>query len=231
LARHGTHYRAAAELRNQGAYVRAGIGNYNGYFTGAWYNRYGGAWAAAGWRDSDAWRAANWGTVAGWGGYSAEPTYYDYGSSAVYNQNYVYVNGEQAGSTYDYYQQATTIADASTQAQPARQEQWLPLGVFAMAQGEETTSHDLFQLALSKEGIIRGNYYNALTDTTEPVSGAVDRKTQRAAWIVGARKFPVYDAGIANLTRDETTIMVHYKDRSQQFTLFRLEQPQGPRSN
>jgi len=29
-----------------------------------------------------------------------------------------------------------------------------------------------------------------------------------------------------NLTNDETTMMVHYaKDRSQQFTLFRIEKP------
>jgi hypothetical protein len=38
-----------------------------------------------------------------------------------------------------------------------------------MVQGEETTAYNLFQLAINKEGILRGNYYNALTDSTEPV--------------------------------------------------------------
>lgn len=50
---------------------------------------------------------------------------------------------------------------------------------------------------------------------------------QRAAWTVGERKTPVYEAGIANLTKNETTMLVHYdKDRSQQYTLIRVEEPE-----
>ena len=95
-----------------------------------------------------------------------------------------------------------------------------------MVQGEETTAYNIFQLAINKSGVIRGNYYNALTDSSEPVYGSVDKKTQRAAWTVGDKKAPVYEAGIANLTTDNTTMMVHYsKDRSQQFSLFRIEKP------
>ena len=54
-------------------------------------------------------------------------------------------------------------------------------------QGEETKSNHIFQLAVNKDGVIRGNYYNAVTDTTE-VYGSVDKKTQRAAWTVGDRR-------------------------------------------
>ena len=90
----------------------------------------------------------------------------------------------------------------------------------------ETKSTNIFQLAINKDGVIRGEYYNALTDTTEPVYGSVDAKTQRAAWTVGDRKSPVYEAGIANLTKDETTMLVHYfKSDAQQFTLVRIEKP------
>ena len=78
------------------------------------------------------------------------------------------------------------------------------------------------------DGILRGNYYDALSDTTVPVYGAVDRKTQRAAWTIGDRKDTVYETGIANLTEPETTMLVHFgKDRTQQWTLVRLEKPQG----
>ena len=39
---------------------------------------------------------------------------------------------------------------------------------------------------------------------------------------------PVYEAGCANLTKAETTMLVHFgKDRSQQWTLIRIEQPEG----
>ena len=60
-----------------------------------------------------------------------------------------------------------------------------------------------------------------------PVYGSVDRKTQRAAWTVGDRKDTVYETGIGNLTEAETSMLVHFgKDRTQQWTLVRLEKPQ-----
>src|SRR5712671_4445303 len=97
-----------------------------------------------------------------------------------------------------------------------------------MVREGDTTATNIFQLAVNKDGVIRGNYYNALTDTTEPVYGSVDKATQRAAWTVADRKTPVYEAGIANLTKDETTMLAHFsKENSQQFTLVRIQQPEG----
>ena len=96
-----------------------------------------------------------------------------------------------------------------------------------MVQGERTDSNDLFQLAVNKAGTIRGNFYNVLSDTTLPVNGAVDKKSQRAAWTVGDKKEPIYEAGFANLTKAETTLLVHFgKDRTQQWTLIRIDQPE-----
>ena len=94
------------------------------------------------------------------------------------------------------------------------------------SRASSTDSNDLFQLAVNKAGTIRGNFYNVLSDTTLPVYGSVDKKTQRAAWTVGDKKEPIYEAGFANLTKSETPMMVHFgKDRSQQWTLIRVEQP------
>lgn len=62
------------------------------------------------------------------------------------------------------------------------------------------------------------------TDTTKPVYGSVDKKTRRSAWTVDAEK-PVYEAGVSNLTKDDTSMMVHYaNDRSVQATLYRIKQ-------
>ena len=152
-----------------------------------------------------------------------EPVYYDYGSNVVYEGDNVYVNGDAVATQEQYAQQATTIADTGKQAEATKDEEWLPLGVFAMIQGEQANGNDLFQLAVNKAGVIRGNYYNALSDTTLPVYGSVDKKTQRAAWTVGDRKEPIFEAGIANLTKSETTMLVHFgKDRTQQWTLVRI---------
>lgn len=222
----GTYYVSGLNLRTQGAYVRRGFTHYN-YFTPAWYARYPRAWRPFRWTVPLIWAYPTWGYLAGYLSYPTQPIYYDYGSTVVYQGDNVYLSGEPYATTAQYNQQATAIANAGVQAQPPPKEEWQPLGVFALAQGDEKTSYNIFQLAIDKEGTIRGNYYNALTDSNEPVYGSVDKKTQRAAWTVGKAKTPVYEAGIANLTRDETTALVHFGDgRSQQMMLVRIKQPE-----
>lgn len=222
----GTYYRSAAAVRGQGAYVRQGVAGYPCFRPG-WYAQYPGAWLAAGLVGGAVWRGATYGDCSSYCGTSEEPSYYDYGENVVYQEDGVYFDGEKAYSTAEYTEQASTLADTGREAKATKEEEWLPLGVFAMVQGEETKSNYIFQLAVNKQGVIRGNYYDAVTDSTALVFGSVDKKTLRAAWTVGERKSPVYEAGFANLTTTETTMMVHYgKDRSQQFTLIRIEEPE-----
>ena len=172
-----------------------------------------------------AWRAATWPAISRYASYPAEPIYYDYGTSVVYQGDTVYVNGDSVGTTTQYDEQATTLSDAGRTAKVTKEEEWMPLGVFAMVAGEEKSSTNIFQLAINKSGVMRGTYYNAIADTSETVYGSVDSKTQRAAWTVGDKKSPVYEAGIANLSKDETTMLVHFgKDNTQQFTLVRIEE-------
>jgi hypothetical protein len=177
------------------------------------------------------WRPITWGALAGFTGYAAyasEPAYYDYGENVVYQGDTVIVNGEPAGTPEQYTEQASAIADTGTGAKPDQQGEWQALGVFAMVGEGETKSTNIFQLSINKDGLILGEYYNALIDETSQIQGSVDAKTQRAAWRVLDKPFPVYEAGIANLTKPETTMLVHFsKEKSQQFTLVRLEQPQG----
>jgi hypothetical protein len=53
----------------------------------------------------------------------------------------------------------------------------------------------------------------------------VDRKSQRAAWSIG-EKDTVFEAGLNNLPRYETVVLVHSgQDRSEQVVLVRLEEP------
>ncbi len=139
-----------------------------------------GAWRAAAWTTAAAvWGAATWSNCSTFCGYPAEPVYYDYGSNVVYEGDTFYVNGESAGSQEQYAQQAIVLADTGRQAEASKEEEWIALGVFAMVQGERTDGNDLFQLAVNKAGTIRGNFYNALSDTTMPVYGAVDKDSQR----------------------------------------------------
>ncbi|MFO1095388.1 MAG: hypothetical protein U0992_19090 [Planctomycetaceae bacterium] len=226
------------DIANRGNNVRNNFnnGNFNNnninnnYFGGAgWYGAHPGAWAAAGWGVGAAWTAASWATLAPMWGMTAAPMYYDYGNTVAYQGNSVYVNGDNVGSAAEYSQQATALAQAGQQAPAPAEDQWTPLGVFALESGQEESTNNLFQLAVDKSGTIRGNYYDAVTDETTPVAGSVDQKTQRAAWTVGDKTDRVYDTGIYNLTKDQTPVLVHTgNDKTQQLLLVRLQQqPQG----
>jgi len=104
----------------------------------------------------------------------------------------------------------------------------MPLGVFAVTTKEEETEPSMYmQLAVSKDGIISGTYYNSATDSGQPIQGAVDPETQRAAWTIGDNKTTVVETGVYNLTQDETPILVHFgTDRTQQWFMARLEEPE-----
>jgi hypothetical protein len=150
-----------------------------------------------------------WGDLAGWGGYGTAPVAYNYGSTVCYEDDGVYVQGERVGSAEEYAQQASDLAGQGAAATPAEDDQWRPLGVYALARAEETTPSTFMSLAIDKEGLLRGTYYDAVSDTTTNMAGKVDKKTQKAAWTIGDKKTPVYEAGLSNLTKQQTTILVH----------------------
>jgi hypothetical protein len=222
----GTHFVGASNLAGQGAYVRNSF-RYNNAFTPNWYSHYPGAWFAAGWVGGSAWNACTWGSCASYCGYAEDvaPAYYNYGDNVTYQDGSVYYGDQPYATQDDYAVQSAQIAAAGQRAQPAPDEKWQPLGVFAMVQGEETTSNDIFQLALDQNGVLRGNYYNATSDSTTPVTGSLEKQSQRVAWTLEGKKSPVYETGLYNLTQAETTMLVHYaKDRTEQYKLFRVEQ-------
>jgi hypothetical protein len=222
---HYTTYRSATAVRTQGAYVRTGFTGYH-YFNAGWYTAHPGAWRAIGWTPKSYWRWATYATIATFCSYSLTPVIYDYGSTVVYQDDRVYYNGEPVATAEDYATQASVIATNGELAKPAETDDWRSLGVFAMIQGDEKEANNIFQVAINKNGVIRGNYYNGLTDTTLPISGSVDKRTQRVAWIIGDKKDTVYETGVGNLTQPETGMLVHIgKERTQQWTLVRLERP------
>jgi len=199
--------------------VRQNFSRYN-LFTPAWYRNHPDAWAAAGLAAS-AWAPASWFNLADWVGCDATPEDYDYGSTVLYQGDNVYMEGQPQGSTAEYYDQATSLAASG--ATPQDESQWMSLGVFGMVQGSQTDPTMIFQLAINHQGVIRGNFFNTMTETTVPVHGAVDKKTQRAAWTIGDNKNTVFDTGLYNLTKDQAPTLVHFgKDRTQEWLMVRL---------
>jgi len=207
------------------ANVRAAYPHWD-YYNRDWYARYPGAWYAAGWTTGAIWRACTWDTAAAYCGYTDyPPEYYDYGNSITYQDNSVYVNGEKTASTEQYYNQASEIAATGTSADAPSEGDWLPLGVFALKPPPKSDADISLQLAVNKQGVIRGNYTDGAKNQNQVVHGSVDKKTQRAAFTIGDDTSKVLETGLYNLTKDEAPCLVHYgADRTEQWLLVRLQQ-------
>ncbi|HEY1065453.1 MAG TPA: hypothetical protein VGE52_05065 [Pirellulales bacterium] len=224
-ARFSTYHWTNAECVTRAGYIRSGFVGY-GAFRPDWYAAHPGAWVAAGWGVGAAWTAASWAALASTFAIDSAPIDYDYGNTVVYQGDNVVVNGGDPIPAAQYDEQATNLASQGQQAQPPAEDQWTPLGVFSLVQGQETSSNLMVQLAVDSKGVIRGNYYDAVMNSTSPVFGSVDPKTQRAAWVVGQGQFPVFDAGIYNLTKDQSPVLVHFAgDKTQQWLMVRQPPP------
>lgn len=178
------------------------------------------------------WRHAGWAALGGWVAGSAwsSPAYYDYGEGIYYEDEQVYMSGKPVASAQEYYQQAKDIATSAPPAQTTSETEWLPLGVFAISRDQATDSNQLLQLAVDKNGVIAGTYFNTATDISRPVRGQVDKKTQRAAWTFsdGKNTDIIMETGIFNLTQDQTEALVHFgKEKTQQWLMVRLDQPKS----
>ena len=67
---------------------------------------------------------------------------------------------------------------------------WLPLGAFAAvpAGGVDALAPHLFlELSLHRDGTVRGNYFDAVSDAVQPVAGRFDRETGSLTWRIGSR--------------------------------------------
>ncbi len=104
---------------------------------------------------------------------------------------------------------------------------WLPLGVFALTKTGDTNSVVTIELAVNKQGVIRGNYTDTKTDKTQLIQGSVDKQTQRVAFTVGDNKSNLIETGLYNLTKDEAPALIHVgADQTEQWLLVRLKQSQ-----
>ena len=186
-------------------------------------------WAA--WRINAPYRWAAWGTLTGWFGWGSgySETTYAYGDNIYYSDDQVYYGDQSVATAEEYASQAAAIADSAPENLNPQNSEWLPLGVFAVTQDRESTgpAPTLFmQLAVNKEGVIGGTLSNQATGETQNVEGMIDKKSQRAAWCVEGKSWPVVETGLSNLTKETFPALLHFSDgQTQQWLLVRLEEP------
>lgn len=209
-----------ASAYNNGAYRHGAVGGYPYY--GGWSNR----GTYYGWRPVT---YAAFGTFMGAAWVSAQPRYYAYGTggNVYYENNVVYVDGQAAGTPEEYAAQSTALV-ASAPAQVTDTE-WLPLGTFALTREGVNDSQAMLELAVNKQGVVAGTYYNEATQVSRSLKGMLDQASQRAAigFADGKNTDVVLETGIQNLTQDEAPALLHQdKDRSGPVLLVRLQAPE-----
>ena len=163
----------------------------------------------------------NWGNEA----------YYDYGTGGnVYYEGDTVHTGTTTVPADEYADQAEQLATEVPKVENPDAMEWLPLGVFALTQDgvADAVPNMFLQLAVSKEGIIAGTYQNKSTGQIESVEGMVDQKSQRAAMTIAGKNTPIVETGLANLTKNETRVLVHFADgQTQQWLMLHVENPQS----
>jgi hypothetical protein len=113
---------------------------------------------------------------------------------------------------------------ANSKNDPPKETAFLPLGVFSLAPQGQTEASALVQLAVSKTGLIRGTYYDLLTDHDQPIRGSVDKKTQQVAFSFGENGKVTFETALANLTQNSGAIAAHFENgKSTIWTLARYE--------
>src|SRR5690606_10561624 len=73
------------------------------------------------------------------------------------------------------------VPPVATSAAPIESE-WLTLGTYSLAHATATSPTAMLQLAVNRAGQLAGVYYDAITNSTQNVTGTLDRATQAATW-------------------------------------------------
>lgn len=236
----GHHHHSAHRHSSHHAHHHSHWGNHDRPFSRGWYGRHPGAWGG-GWGWGNPWRTAGWGNAAEWLGLGAAtaPVWHGYGATntTIYDTDNEDLDAPEArfteGRNATVDELATETKGARELAakgvnEPAKDAAFLPLGVFTLAPENQTEATALVQLALGKDGTLRGTYHDLLGNADHQIRGAVDKGTHRAAWTFGPHGKTTFQTALAVLTEPSGPVSVHYENgQTRQWVLARFEQEPG----
>ena len=91
-----------------------------------------------------------------------------------------------------------------------------------MCQSGQTAPQMTIQIAVNKQGVVRGNSTDNDGQKNQTIAGSVDKQSQRLAFTIGDNTTNVFETGLYNLTKDEAPALLHLdKDQTQQWLLVR----------
>ena len=151
-------------------------------FTADWCAKHPEAWRPAK-PPADWWKTADVATITAWLGQPITAA----GTAADSRNAVATAGGADAGA--DGLQSVLVLPAGHQNAVVPADSDWLPLGVFAVVPpGTQDTAqaHNYQQLAVDRQGAIKGNFFDTISGTVQPITGTVDRTSLVASWIVGA---------------------------------------------
>lgn len=231
----GHHGHANQHHASHHAHHHSHWANHNRPFSRGWYGNHRRAWGG-GWGWGNPWGIANWATAGAWLGLgAAAPIWGGYGptDTTIYDTDDAELSAadtkQPAGKPVTPETLAAESAAAKALAakgisEPGQNEKFLPLGVFTLAPEDQTEASAMVQLAVSKQGVLRGSYFDLLSDVDHPIRGSVDKKTQRVAWNIGPQGKVTFQTALGVLTEPSGPVSVHYENgQTRQWVLARYE--------
>ena len=202
-----------SNLQGQTQQLRANYAPEHEPFSPAWYADHPKAWQYTH-PHADVWAAATVTGVTRWFGWTTAPYGYTAGTTANVGEDLVTA------------EPSTTVEVESATTYPLQGIEWLPLGVYAFAPAGQDEATVLVQLSVNKQGEVRGNYFDFVTEQSLPISGNVNRSTQRATFAVEGSK-TAFNTTMGELLNATTPVALNFADgRGQQSRLVRLQSKQ-----
>jgi len=198
------------------------IHNWNNFaqsaFTPSWYAAHPNAWR---WTHpyADLWVAA---TAVGLASWLSVPYVPAGGTTVIYEGTTTVVGEGSAEASVPPEQPATETTDIVNfdamalarrgQSETPKDTEWMPLGVFSLKPAGQQDSTRVIQLAVSRDGLVRGTQLDTLTEDTANIQGAVDKRSLRIAWTIGSKTGAAFEAALGDLTRPQLSVTVRLAD-------------------
>jgi hypothetical protein len=175
-------------------------------FTPAWYAAHPNAWQATH-PHADLFVAATATSLAGW---LAVP-YATISASSLSSAGSVESAAAGAATSAPQQPPPDDLADVASAAL-ANDEQWMPLGVFALRPAVEPQAHLVLQMAVSRDGIVRGSQFDTGSQKAQNITGAVDKKTLRVAWRSADNPEATFETALGELLKAEGDLVRRLPD-------------------
>ena len=192
-------------------------------FTPAWYSEHPDAWQYTH-PHADLWAVAGVAGLTTWLGYPATAAT----TTAATSTTVATASATTTATGTEAAAAATatsTDGNASNAAALPSDLEWMPLGVYATGPKDAAQAHVYQQLAVSKQGELKGNYYDSITNTTQPVSGSIDRETRKASWKVGGKGGATFETTLDALMKTPSDVTMKSGSATHEWELVQVQKP------